>query len=222
MSEDTLRKWLAQETDPVTALMAGDLSVSGDYQVAQKLAILQPLVRAATAGAGKTSASADAFRKHRAEVLRNAAQRAEEAELGVKVPILVRLGAISRQLDEQEMNFLHVKRRLEGEYGEAVFKEHEGGVRAFLKMYHQGIEKANASKLTTFKKQMEGIFQASGGQAIDFDSLRDRLSVEFGEKCAVSPFLDCLVNESYLGLHLAHVTLHLPFPLFPFFSSSFG
>eukprot|EP00038_Savillea_parva_P004430 m.137759 g.137759 ORF g.137759 m.137759 type:complete len:1047 (+) comp11469_c0_seq2:119-3259(+) len=178
MTEETLRRWLSQETDPVTALMAGELSVSGDYQVAQKLAVLQPVVRAATGLQQPATPRGSEFQKQRAERLRMAAQRAA----GGRPSLLDRLGMLSRSASEQEMNFVHVKRTLTAEYSEAEFAKHEGGVKAFLKMYHAAIDKARDGQLQTFKKQMEGIFQASGGQSIDFESLRDRLVVEFGEQ----------------------------------------
>lgn len=58
MSEATLSKWLAQETDPVTALMTGDLTVTGDHTFAIKLAVLQPVVREATATVNQVTRTA--------------------------------------------------------------------------------------------------------------------------------------------------------------------
>ena len=48
LSEDTLRQWLAQEIDPVAALMSGRLAVAGDQMMmARQLAVLQPLITTA-------------------------------------------------------------------------------------------------------------------------------------------------------------------------------
>jgi len=62
MSEETLRRWLSQETDPIAAFMAGELTVEGDQMMTMKLAVLQPIFNEASdaVASGATAAAAPA------------------------------------------------------------------------------------------------------------------------------------------------------------------